>query len=36
MMEFLTRDDVTDCRLEAGVKIETQEMLSDLKSVWTP
>ena len=36
MMEFLTRDDVTDCRLEAGVKIETQEMLSDLKRVWTP
>jgi hypothetical protein len=36
MIEFLTRDDVTDCRLEAGVKIETQEMLSDLKRVWTP
>ena len=36
MMEFLTRDDVTDCRLEAGVKIETQEMLSDLKRVWIP
>ena len=36
MMEFLTRDDVTDCRLEAGVKIETQEMISDLKRVWMP
>ena len=36
MMEFLTRDDVTDCRLEAGVKIETQEMISDLKRVWIP
>ena len=34
MMEFLTRDDVTDCRLEAGVKIETQEMISDLRRVW--
>ena len=36
MMEFITRDDVTDCRLEAGVKIETQEMISDLKRVWVP
>ena len=36
MMDFLTRDDVTDCRLEAGVKIETQEMISDLKRVWMP
>ena len=36
MMEFLTRDDVTDCRLKAGVKTETQEMISDLKKVWMP
>ena len=36
MMEFITRDDVTDYRLEAGVKIETQEMISDLKRVWMP
>ena len=36
MMEFIERDEVTEARLEAGVKIETQEMLSDLKRVWTP
>ena len=36
MMEFLTIDDVADCRLEAGIKIETQEMLSDLKRIWKP
>ena len=36
MMEFIARGDVTACRLEAGVKIETQEMISDLKRVWVP
>ena len=36
MMEFIERDELTEARLEAGVKIETQEMLSDLKRVWTP
>ena len=35
-IEFIERDVVTEARLEAGVKIEIQEMLSDLKRVWTP
>jgi hypothetical protein len=30
-MAFVSRDDVT----VAGIKIETQEMISDLKRVWT-
>ena len=36
MLFFITRDEVTDYRLEAGVKIETQEMISDLKRLWMP
>ena len=36
MMEFIEKADVPDACLEAGVKIETQEMLSTLKMVWKP
>ena len=35
-MAFLSRDDVLQDRLDAGVKVETQEMISDLKRVWMP
>ena len=35
-MAFLSRDDVQQNRLDTGVKIETQEIISDLKRVWVP
>ena len=36
MMEFIGRNDVTEDRLEAEVKIDTHEILSDLKRMSTP
>ena len=34
-MAFLSRDDVLQDRLDAGVKVETQEMVSDITRIWT-
>ena len=34
-MAFLSRDDVLQDRLDAGVKVETQEMVSDIARIWT-
>ena len=33
-MAFLSRDDVLEERLNAGVKVETQQMISDIAKIW--
>ena len=34
-MAFLSRDDVLQDRLDAGIEVETQEMVSDITRIWT-